>query len=145
MLHLVAFSIIILGLIVIILQGVLMSAVVDRIVADVVSLRTANDSIIALLDSIVAQIRDNSDDEAKLLTIADGIEAERDRIAASTLKNTPHDPNDSTTPNPGDSPPVDTPPSTPPENETPPSGDEPPVETGDSPTTLATKKSKSKS
>ena len=66
-----------------------MSPEVEKIVGEVAETRTAVSSILALVAGMATQIRDNVDDRAALLSLADDLDAEQARIAEAVTANTP--------------------------------------------------------
>jgi len=66
-----------------------MSAEMTNLVAKVNSLKTADASIIALLNGIAQQIRDNVDDKAAMLQLANDVDGETAAVTAAINANTP--------------------------------------------------------
>jgi uncharacterized protein YoxC len=69
-----------------------MSAELDRLTAEVSETSTAVDSIIALVEGLAQQIRDNVSDPAALTKLADELDAKQQAIAAAVSANTPQQP-----------------------------------------------------
>ena len=59
------------------------------LVDEVSSLRTVNDSAIALIDGMVEAVRAAQDDPDEIAEVLAGFEAERNRLAAAVTANTP--------------------------------------------------------
>jgi hypothetical protein len=70
-------------------QGVKIMATLDEIVADVADESTVDDSIITLLTNISQQLKDAGNDPAKLQAVKDAIDANKAKIAAAVVANTP--------------------------------------------------------
>lgn len=66
-----------------------MSAELDRLTAAVAAEKTADDSLIALVQGLAQQIRDNATDPAALTALADSLDADQAAIAAAVAENTP--------------------------------------------------------
>ncbi len=66
-----------------------MSAILDRLTADVATLTSVDESAIALLNGLAQQIRDNAGDPAALAALADSLEAENANLSAAITANTP--------------------------------------------------------
>lgn len=69
-----------------------MSVELDRLTAEVAETSTAVDSIITLVDGLAQQIRDAAADPAKLMALADELDAKQAAIAAAVAANTPAPP-----------------------------------------------------
>ena len=66
-----------------------MSVEMDTLVTEVTSLRTVNDSILALVENLASRIEDTAGDKAAALRLAQDIRAEKQRIVAAVEANTP--------------------------------------------------------
>ncbi len=66
-----------------------MSAILDRLTADVANLTSVDESAIALLNGLAQQIRDLAGDPAALAALADSIEAQNTSLASAVTANTP--------------------------------------------------------
>lgn len=75
-----------------------MSAEFDRLVTEVAETRTAQASLIALVEGLAQQIRDNATDPAALKALADSLDAGQGEIAAAITANTPTPPLDPNAP-----------------------------------------------
>lgn len=71
------------------LIGEFLMASIDDIVAQVTAQSTVEDSLISLLNSIAAQLKDAGTDPAKLQAVSDGLKANTDKLAAAIQANTP--------------------------------------------------------
>jgi len=69
-----------------------MSAAMDRLTSEVAENSTAVDSVLALVEGLAQQIRDNAEDPAKLNALADELDAKQQAIAAAVAANTPAPP-----------------------------------------------------
>lgn len=69
-----------------------MSAALDKLTAEVEETKTAVDSVLQLVEGLAQQIRDLKDDPAKLLQLADELDAKQAAIAAAVAANTPAEP-----------------------------------------------------
>jgi uncharacterized protein (UPF0264 family) len=65
-----------------------MSAELDRLTASVAAVQTQDDSIIALVQGLAQQIRDNATDPAALTALADSLDAESAKVAQAVTDNT---------------------------------------------------------
>jgi uncharacterized coiled-coil protein SlyX len=65
-----------------------MSAELDRLTASVAKIKTQDDSIIALVNGLAQQIRDNAGNPAALNALADSLDAEAQKVADSVTANT---------------------------------------------------------
>jgi uncharacterized coiled-coil protein SlyX len=65
-----------------------MSAELDRLTASVAAEKTADESLIALVQGLAQQIRDNATDPAALAALADSLDADQAEIAAAVSANT---------------------------------------------------------
>jgi len=66
-----------------------MQAALDRLNASVARNSSVDDSAIALIEGLAQAIRDNVQDPAALNKIADDLDANSDKLAASVTANTP--------------------------------------------------------
>ncbi len=66
-----------------------MSAQFDRLVNEVSEMRSATDSVLAVLSDIAQQLRDSAGDEAKVNELADQLDQMQADIAAAVTANTP--------------------------------------------------------
>ncbi len=70
-------------------QGVKMSAELDALTASVAKIKSADDSIIALVKGIAAQLTAQAEDPAAIRALAAELNAEADAVAAAVTENTP--------------------------------------------------------
>ena len=69
-----------------------MSAALDRLTQEVSETKDAVASVLALVQGLADQIRNNSDDPAALEKLADDLDAAQQEIAAAVAANTPAQP-----------------------------------------------------
>jgi hypothetical protein len=62
---------------------------VSRVERAVAKDKTVNESAITLLGSLSGLIRENSANEAKMIELADALDAQQDSLAAAVTANTP--------------------------------------------------------
>lgn len=84
----IAFLIVILFQLLILKQGRHMSAELDRLTASVTKIKDQDDSIIALVNGLAQQIRDNANNPAALNALADSLDAEAQKVADAVSANT---------------------------------------------------------
>jgi uncharacterized coiled-coil protein SlyX len=84
----IAFLIVILFQLLILKQGRHMSAELDRLTASVTKIKDQDDSIIALVNGLAQQIRDNANNPAALNALADSLDAEAQKVADAVSQNT---------------------------------------------------------
>ena len=65
-----------------------MSAELDRLTASVTKIKDQDDSIIALVNGLAQQIRDNAGNPAALNALADSLDAEATKVADAVTANT---------------------------------------------------------
>jgi hypothetical protein len=85
-------------------QGVIMSAELDQLTTQVQNTRDVEDSAIALLNGLSAQIRAMQNDPAKLTQLANDLQAKAGDLAAAVTANTPQASTGGTTPTGGSTP-----------------------------------------
>lgn len=66
-----------------------MSAEMQKLVTAVTGLKAADEGIIKVLGNISQQIRDNVDDKAAMLSLADDVDGEKAKVSDAILANTP--------------------------------------------------------
>lgn len=69
-----------------------MSAALDRLTAEVAETKTAVNSVLALVEGLAQQIRDNATDPVALNALADELDAQQAALAAAVAANTPAEP-----------------------------------------------------
>lgn len=69
-----------------------MSAEIDRLTASVTALTTVDDSLVTLVANLAQTIRDNATDPAALNSLADKLDAEKQKVADAVTANTPSAP-----------------------------------------------------
>lgn len=67
----------------------IMSAELDRLKTEVAETNTAIGSVLALVEGLAQQIRDNATDPAALTALADELDAQQQAIADAVAANTP--------------------------------------------------------
>lgn len=72
--------------------GMAVSVQTQQLIDSVRRLEDAEDSALRLIDSIVARLRDNADDQQAIAGLATELESRREQIAAAVVANTPADP-----------------------------------------------------
>jgi uncharacterized protein (UPF0264 family) len=70
-------------------QGVAMSAELDALTASVAKIKSADDSIIALVKGLADQLRANANDPAAINALAAELDAESAAVADAVAANTP--------------------------------------------------------
>jgi chromosome segregation ATPase len=71
---------------------IVMSAALDRLTQEVSETKDAVASVLALVQGLADQIRDNAEDPAALNKLADDLDAAQQEIAAAVAANTPAQP-----------------------------------------------------
>ncbi len=70
----------------------------ERLETEVSELGSVIDGVVTLLGQVAQEIRDNADNQRKIASIADQLDAKKDALAAAAVVNTPSEGNENPTP-----------------------------------------------